>query len=144
MLKKLRVMWILSLLLTATVALSARSAQEPSSPPAEDVQASAVVLSASEGTEVIDVQFQLKVTNGDAAGASNVFVTFPDGLQVSLGDIAANAFATSAKQTYTVNLVDTPSRSIPVRVKLTFGRNGSSVERTQMLILHLPVDGASR
>ena len=99
------------------------------------VQANAQVISVVESGNFIDVQLKVSVTNAGDSLASNVVVRFEDGLQISLGDVAAGNSAVSATQTESVDVSTKPTHHVPVPVSVTFVVDGQSVEVSQTLVV---------
>jgi len=69
---------------------------------------------------IVDTQVTLTVTNNESVLASDVYVVFEDGLEVSVGDVAPGGSAESGLVTRTIDNSEYPSRSFPVQVTLTF------------------------
>ena len=129
---RLRGFFALAALASAAVAASATTAA------AQQVQASAQVLNVVENGAFIDVQLRVAVANGESAVASNVVVAFEDGLQVSLGDVAAGQSAVSTVQTESIDISTKPTHNVPVPVSVKFVLNGQSVESAQTLLVKRP------
>ena len=104
---------------------------------AAEVEVKPRVLSATENSGFIDVQFQVAASNSDVA-AVNVWVRFADGAQISLGDMAAGATAVSGVQTMTIDSSTLPTRNVPVPVKVLYVVDGVNVESDQTLLVSLP------
>lgn len=105
---------------------------------AQQVEAGAQVVQVVESGAFIDVQLKVSVTNKESSVAQNVFVIFPDGLQVSLGDVAPGKSAVSATQTQSIDISSRPTHHVPVPVTVKFTFNGQNVELAQTLVVDRP------
>ena len=106
---------------------------------AQQIQATAQTIEATENGEQLDVQFRIAVTNGESVVASNVYVVFEDGGQVNVGDVAAEGSAVSAPERRTLDTSAAPTRNVPVPVTVKFSlADGTNVELAQNLVFNLP------
>ena len=106
---------------------------------AASVQVTAETIQVVEIDDFANVEFSLTVTNGTSVLASDVYVVFEDGVEVSVGDIAAGGSASSAPQTLTIDLLQMPTRNSPLPVTLNFTLDGVYEELPATLVVHLGV-----
>jgi hypothetical protein len=74
------------------------------------------------------VSFKIEFTNDEELAMTGVTVVFEDGSEVSLGDVEAGATVTSDEQSRTVNMGDTGSRSVVMKVTLKYAQDGAATE----------------
>ena len=99
----------------------------------------AETISVDELLDSADAQVSLTVTNGGSVAATDVYVVFEDGQEVSIGDVPPGGSAASAPQARTLDLVEMPSRNSPMPVTLTFTLDGVYEEMPATLFVHLGI-----
>jgi hypothetical protein len=119
----------LLLLLLAVLGLA------PAAASAQDLSASAVNVEVTASGDAVEAKFNVAVANRSAAAAANVWVVFEDGLELQVGDVAAEGTASSALVTRTFAEVLTANH--PVKVTLKYSVDGASVEQVTMLIVRV-------
>ena len=124
-----RLRGVSSLVALAVVAVFASA----SAASAQQIAAKAQVVSVAESGDFVDVQLKVAVTNDDSSVATNVFVVFPDGLQVGLGDVAPGQSAVSETEHETISIAGDPSRNLAIPVTLKFRINDRDVEKADTL-----------
>ncbi len=97
----------------------------------------AETISVDELLDSVDAQVTLTVTNGGSVAASDVYVVFEDGVEVSVGDVAAGGSASSAPVDRSMDISEMPTRNFPVPVTLTFTLDGVYEELPATLVVHL-------
>ncbi len=81
------------------------------------------------------VKFVVEVANQDEAAITGLLVVFSKDFQVSVGDVAANAKATSAPQQATFDVSSALTKSLAVPVTLRFSVDGVAAEMPWVLNL---------
>ena len=84
-----------------------------------------------------DATFTIQVTNGGSSAASNVRVVFSDGAEVAIGDVAADASASSDSQRRVFDTSAMPTHNFPVQVTVKYSQDGTDVEDAAILILRI-------
>lgn len=110
---------------------------------ARAVNVSAVNASATIHDGLANVSFKIEVANTADSAMTNVFAVFEDGTDVSLGDIDAGATVQSAQQSRTVDIGDSASRSIPIKITLKYSQDGDTIETPTKLAVFAD-EGARR
>ena len=87
-----------------------------------------------------DAEISITVTNGESVLASDVYVVFEDGQDVSIGDVAPGGSAASAPVTRNIDSSEFPTHSFPVPVTLTFFLDGLYEELPTTLVVQLGVE----
>ena len=84
-----------------------------------------------------DAEISITVTNGESVLASDVYVVFEDGQEVSIGDVAPGGSAASAPVTRNIDSSEMPTHNFPVPVTLTFFLDGVYEELPASLTVEL-------
>jgi len=124
--------WIRAMLLTllAVVTLVATSSAHAR------VAVTAVSSEVTEQGSIATATFKIQVVNQEDAALTGVRVVFEGGIEVVLGDVAAEATLTSGGQKFMFDTTNMPpTRSFPVPVTVKFAVNGVESEMTAILAM---------
>jgi hypothetical protein len=95
---------------------------------ARTFKASAVNAAATISNGLAQVEFKIEVTNDELSAMTNVFVVFEDGTEVSLGDVDVSATVRSESQSRTIDIGDSGSRTVAMKVTLKYSLDGDTQE----------------
>jgi len=110
------------------IVIAAFAAALMTSAEARTFKATAVNGAATISNGQAQVSFKIEFTNDEELAMTGVTVVFEDGSEVSLGDVEAGATVTSAEQSRTVEMGDSGSRSVVVKVTLKYAQDGAAAE----------------
>lgn len=102
-----------------------------------DVSATLVASEVLVAEGSADATFTIKVNNSGSSAASSVRVVFSDGAEVAIGDVAAEASASSDSQRRVFDTSASPSRTFPIQVTVKYSQDGADVEVPATLILRI-------
>jgi protein-disulfide isomerase len=102
-----------------------------------DVSATMVASEVLVAEGTADATFTIQVTNSGGSAVSNVRVVFSDGAEVAIGDVDAQATASSDSQRRVFDTSAVPSRNFPVEVTVKYSQDGADVETAATLLLRI-------
>ena len=95
---------------------------------AHTFSASAVEAEATIADGLANVSFKIEITNHAPSPMTNVVVVFADNTEVTIGDVAGEAKATSETQSRTIDVSDSSTGSVTIKVTLKYAVDGENVE----------------
>lgn len=104
---------------------------------AQAAKASAVNAEVAVQNGIAQARFSIEIANAGASPLSNVVAVFSDGLEVAIGDVAAEGSAVSQPESRTIDISELPSNNIAVPITLKFSVDGNDVEEAATLYLRV-------
>lgn len=100
------------------------------------VEVSAVGSEITEQGSIATAKFKIQVTNHEETAITAVRAVFEGGIEVAIGDVAADATVTSAAQKFLFNTADLmATKNVPVHITVNFTVDGTEQSMPALLVL---------